>query len=189
MSCVLRLRPERPVGHRLRASVIGVGDATVLPGREENTIPKCPVERECGARHCSLRGTNPASITTDTPARSKRVLWTLPSPLNGERIPLKNSRIEPLNRSSRRKEALTSGTDIHQGTKFEPPYVGCYKVHGEGSAESTRFGNAGVPVIFGAGWVRRIEQGRDYARGGSRGGDGIDGRVPFSYGAGFTGRN
>ena len=132
MSCVLRLRPERPVGHRLRASVIGVGDATVLPGREENTIPKCPVERECGARHCSLRGTNPASITTDTPARSKRVLWTLPSPLNGERIPLKNSRIEPLNRSSRRKEALTSGTDIHQGTKFEPPYVGCYEVHGKG---------------------------------------------------------
>ena len=47
------------------------------------------------------------------------------------RFPLKNSRIEPLNRSSRRKEALTSGTDIHQGTKFEPPHVGCYKVQGE----------------------------------------------------------
>jgi hypothetical protein len=40
---------------------------------------------------------------------------------------------EPLNRSSRRKEALTSGTDIRHGTMFEPPYVGCYKVHGENS--------------------------------------------------------
>jgi hypothetical protein len=37
----------------------------------------------------------------------------------------------PLNRSSRRKEALTSGTDIHHGTKFEPPHVGCYKVQGK----------------------------------------------------------
>ena len=39
-----------------------------------------------------------------------------------------NPRIEPLNCSSRRKEAHTKS----QGLRFEPPHVGCYQVRGDG---------------------------------------------------------
>ena len=41
--------------------------------------------------------------------------------------------MEPLNRSSRREEALSGIRKI----KFEPPHVGCYEVHGE--EENTEF--------------------------------------------------
>jgi len=51
------------------------------------------------------------------------------APQRGKNSP-KNSRIEPLNRSSRRKEAQTLFHEI----KIEPPYVGCYQVQGEGGA-------------------------------------------------------
>jgi hypothetical protein len=39
-----------------------------------------------------------------------------------------DSRVEPLNRSSRRPEAPSE----FQGIKFEPPNVGCYEACGEG---------------------------------------------------------
>src|SRR5205809_8075674 len=44
-------------------------------------------------------------------------------------FPEKSSRIEPLNRSSRREEALAI-SDF--GFRTEPPHVGCAEVHGEG---------------------------------------------------------
>ena len=54
-------------------------------------------------------------------------LFTL-SPQRGKNSPNCNSRFESLNRSSRRQEALT---DLVK--QMEPPDVGCYEVHGEGS--------------------------------------------------------
>ena len=45
----------------------------------------------------------------------------------GENFPNERSRMEPSNRSSRRKEAPS---EIRM-FKFEPPYVGCYEVQGE----------------------------------------------------------
>src|SRR5579859_3548557 len=41
----------------------------------------------------------------------------------------KHLRIEPLNRSSRREEALTLFCEF----QMEPPHVGCYELHGEGN--------------------------------------------------------
>jgi len=60
----------------------------------------------------------------------------------------KGTRNEALNRSSRRK-ALTSLQKI----QMEPPYVGCYKVHGKKvfsfkvGARSTNFGFMGRPPL------------------------------------------
>src|SRR5436190_24191685 len=52
------------------------------------------------------------------------------SPQRGENSPNCSSRFEPLNRSSRRQEALT---DLAK--QMEPPDVGCYEVHGEGRGQ------------------------------------------------------
>jgi hypothetical protein len=57
-----------------------------------------------------------------------------PNPLLFGKNSLGDSHIEPLNRSSRRKEAPSKFPEI----EFEPPNVGCYEVQGEGLRRSLR---------------------------------------------------
>jgi hypothetical protein len=58
-------------------------------------------------------------------SKTKRVVTFSLSPQWGENSPNCSSRIEPLNRSSRRQKALT---DLAK--QMEPPDVGCYEIQG-----------------------------------------------------------
>jgi hypothetical protein len=65
------------------------------------------------------------------------------SPQPGENSPNWSSRFEPLNRSSRRQEALT---DLAK--QMEPPDVGCYEAQGESNSAARPWRVFGLPGIL-----------------------------------------
>src|SRR6058998_141759 len=105
----------------------------------ERFLPSKPSRIEplnlVGTARCAVRAAFSGATMPPADSRAGTSQRDVPTEVRFmERIPpSKSSRIEPLNRSSRRKEAL----DLPEPKKLEPPYVGCYErtAHGEGDWE------------------------------------------------------